>query len=777
MTTFKTSYNRRSFLKVSAGASGGLLLGFSWLASCNPSPETVKALPKDWYRISAYLEIGENGLVKIYSPNPEIGQNVKTSMPMIVAEELDVPWQDVIVEQAALNTDWYTRQVAGGSQSIRQGWESLRMAGATARKLLMQAASAEWGVPLDTLSAADGRITNAKGETLTYGQVAAQAATLDLPTEATLKDPKDFKIIGQSKTNVDMKPIVTGKPLFGLDYKREGMKVATVLRPPGFGYTLESYDDSAARAVNGVVDVVRFEDKIGVIADHTWAAIKGKNALQAQWKAPKAADNSADHDRILTDLLDSGQGKPRRTDGDVAQAFAESDQVLERTYSAPFLPHNCMEPMNFFAHVTDEGADLVGPIQTPEWTRSRVATLLGYLTDDMDDIRRKAALEKVKINMTRMGGGFGRRLYGDFALEAAALSQLTKLPIKVVFTREDDMTAGTYRPASKYRIKAAIKAGKVTAYQLAEACINANMYGAIPNFFPAGAIKNYQVIDYQHTSPITIGAWRAPYTNFLASAEQSFLDELAEIMDKDAVALRLELLEAAKANYASVDKAYEAALAERQKAVDDALKAIEAAQASQQDPKPAEASLAEAQQALETLQNEVTQAKGEYEPQRMIDTIKLAADKGNWGKPAEGEFQGFSAYYSHNTYVAQVAHLRMVEGKPRLERVTCAVDCGIVVNPVAASNLVQGGVIDGIGHAMFGELTFEEGKPQASNFDRFRLIRMDEAPAVDVHFVERNVPPTGLGEPTLPPAGAALANAIYRATGKRLYQQPYAAQL
>ena len=740
MTTFKTKYNRRSFLKVSAAAGGGLMIGFSTLLSCNPNEEdeeiVQKEPPSEWFDVNAYLKIGDNGLVSILSPNPEIGQNVKTSMPMIVAEELDVAWEDVVVEQGDLNTDWFKRQVAGGSQSIRQEWEALRMAGATAKAMLVSAAAAQWNVDAATITVENGIISNANGETLGYGDVASAAAQLEVPEEVTLKEPKDFKIIGTSRKNVDIKNIVTGEPLFGLDYKVEGMKYAVVQRPPSFGLKLKSFDDTEARKVKGVIDVVKIEvplkegytlEKVAVVADNTWAALKGQKALKTEWDKGSDLENSADHDAKMNELLDTGKdANTRRKDGDLEKAFSEADEIVERTYEAPYLPHNCMEPMNFFAHVTEEKAELMGPIQTPAWTEQRTADFLG-----MD-------AEKITVGMTRMGGGFGRRLYGDFAMEAVAISKVTGLPIKVVYTREDDMMAGTYRPASKYRIKAAIKDGKITGYHLSEVCMSANMYGVLPNNFPAGAINNYQVDNYQVASNITIGAWRAPYTNFLASAEQSFFDEVATMLGEDPVQFRIAIFEDALKVYQQHEEAEKAG-------DEDAIK-----------------------KAKEGLL-----PKGNYEPQRFIDVIKLAAEKSNWGNTPEGVHQGFSVYYSHNTYVAEVADMVMEGDKPVIKKVTCAVDCGIVVNPDAATNLVQGGVIDGIGHAMYGDFQFNNGQGTANNFDKYRLIRMPEAPPVEVYFVDNGIDPTGLGEPTLPPAGAAVANALFRATNERLYSQPY----
>lgn len=722
----KITFSRRSFLKSSALASGGLLIGFNLFTACKSDakpPVDLSAL--NYNDFNAFIKISNEGKVTIFSPNPEIGQGVKTSMPMLIAEELDVAWDNVYVEQGILDTNNYTRQVAGGSQSIRFSWEPLRQTGATAKQMLINAAAKKWGVEASECTAKLGVITNAKGETLGYGDVVNEAALLETPENVSLKDPKEFTIIGKGKGNVDIDKIITGKPLFGIDYKEEGMLYATILRPPAFGQVLESYDATEARALPGVIDVITIgekvrafqksgktnwsmqmsgTDKVVVIGKTTWDAMKGKKAIKAVWKTESPLESSEIHDKALLDLLEGKTFKTRRKDGDVANAFAEADQVIERIYEAPFLPHNTMEPMNFFAHVTPDKVRLVGPIQTPEATANVVANLLSR---DVKDIH---------LEMTRMGGGFGRRLYGDFVYEAAEISNAIQKPIKMISSREDDMTTGVYRPASKYKIAASIKNGKLTGYHLKEACVNSNMYGLIPNFFPAAAIENYQVDTANYKSNITTGAWRAPYTNFLASAEQSFFDEIAEALGVDRVQLHMDLLDKAKNN-----------------------------------PNP----------------------NIEYSPERLQGVLKLAVEKSNWGKTEAGVYQGLSVYYCHNSHVAEVADITMENGVPNVKRVTCAVDCGIVVNPLGAMNQAKGGVIDGIGHALYADFGFNQGVPEANNFNAYQLIRMGQTPKVEVHFIENGIDPTGLGEPTLPPVGAAVANAIYKATGKRLTKQPY----
>lgn len=726
----KNTFSRRSFIKTSALAGGGMIIGFNLFQACKENVEVpIDLSALNYNEFNAFIKISPEGKVTIFSPNPEIGQGVKTSMPMIIAEELEVLWEDVYVVQAPLDTKNYTRQVAGGSQSIRHGWTALRQTGATARQMLVNAAAAKWGVDASECTAKEGVITNAKGETLGYGDVVTEAAGLEVPEDVTLKASKDYKIIGKGKSNVDIDKIITGKPLFGLDYKAEGMLYASVLRPPAFGQVLESFDDSGARSLPGVVDVITIgkkvrafqeagkknwsmqmsgSDKVVVIAKTTWDAFKGKKAIKAKWKTETPLESTEMHDEILMDLLEGNKFNTRRKDGDVKKAFKNADKVIERVYESPFLPHNTLEPMNFFANVTDEKVHLVGPVQTPEAAQTVVSELLG---------RDK---KEIHIEMTRMGGGFGRRLYGDFVYEAAEISDAVRKPIKMVSSREDDMTTGVYRPSTKYKISASIKDGKITGYHLKEACINGNMYGLIPNFFPAAAIDNYQVDTANYKSNITTGAWRAPYTNFLASAEQSFFDELSEELGVDRVQLHMDLLDNVKKN-----------------------------------PNP----------------------NIEYNPERLQGVLKLAVEKSNWGNAAEGVYQGLAVYYCHNTHVAEVADITMENGVPNVKKVTCAIDCGIVINPLGAMNQAKGGVIDGIGHAMYSDFGFTNGVPQSNNFNTYQLIRMGQTPKVDVHFVENDLDPTGLGEPTLPPVGGAVANAIYKATGNRLSKQPYMTNL
>lgn len=721
MTLIRTTYNRRSFLKASTAAGGGMVLGFSWLASCTPTEAEIKSMPEAWFDINAFLKIGDNGIVTIMSPNPEIGQNVKTAMPMIIAEELDVSWDDVIVEQAPLNTQKYKRQLAGGSQSIRQGWESLRMAGATARRMLLEAAAKEWEVSVDELTTSEGVIKHeASGKSIGYGEIASAAGGMSVPEEVPLKDPKDFKIIGTSRKNVDGPKIIQGEPLFGIDVQKEGMLIAMIEHPPAFGMKLKSVDSAAAKAMPGIKDVITvnttvedrqwsdtnaFTELVAVVGNTTWEVMQAKKALKIEWEEASTLESTDGHDEELDRLLAKPTAEAARKDGNPDAAFKNAAQVIERTYTAPFLAHNTMEPMNFFADVKADSAELLGPIQTPEFLSKSVSSILGIPED------------KIAIGMTRMGGGFGRRLYGHFGVEAAVISQQVKAPVKLVYTREDDMTQGTYRPDYKVTYRAALDAeNNLIGFHIRGAGTNGSPVFA--NRYPAGAVENYLVENHNKESNISTGAWRAPRSNFIAFAEQSFLDEVAEAAGKDPIEFRLELF----------DKAAEKPVGER----------------------------------------------NDYDAARYAGVLKLVKEKSGWDKETPGVFRGVSAYFCHNSYVAQVIDVVMENNQPKVQKVWCAVDCGIVVNPMSALNQIEGGIVDGIGHAMYSALSFKDGAPEQNNFHTYRLIRHGEAPmAIETHFVDNGIDPTGLGEPSLPPIAAALANAISKATGERLYQQPF----
>jgi isoquinoline 1-oxidoreductase beta subunit len=747
MTLANKPINRRSFLKVSALAGGGMVLSFSWLAGCKPTTEEeLLAMPKEWFELNSYIKIGENGTVTLFSPNPEFGSNVITSMPMILAEELDTDWKKVMVEQADFFPVRFERQFTGGSQGIRQGWTPLRTAGATARQMLVNAAAQTWNVPADEITTESGTIIHkASNKKAGYGEMASLASTLPVPEEVKLKEIKDFKIIGNSKKNVEGQKIVSGKPLFAIDHKVEGMLYAAIVHPPGFGMKLKSFDEGSVKSMPGVkevfsikifnddyernfFDTATFDEMVAIVGNSTWEVLNGKKALKVDWeKAPESSftaagfggnkskmtvpaglENSADHKAKMVEYSQK-PGNILRRDGDPEAAFKKAAKIIERTYTAPFLAHNTMEPLNCFAHVTADQAVIYGPTQAPEFIMGTLSNRLGL------------PKEKIQINLARMGGGFGRRAYSHHMVEAALISQNVNAPIKMIYTREDDMTSGVYRPTYSATYRAALdENNNLTAFHVKAGGIPETPIA--PNRFPAGAIDNYLAEGWEINSNITIGAFRAPRSNFIASAEQSFLDELAEEMGKDPIAFRLELLERAKTNPVG--------------------------------------------------------ERNDYDAARYAGVLELVREKSNWNSPQSNIHRGVSAYFCHNSYVAEVLDIEIQNSKPVVKNVIAAVDCGIVVNPDSAANMGEGAIVDGIGNAFFGELPFKDGVPEKTNFDKYRMIRHSEAPkSIEVHFVKNDIDPTGLGEPLFPPVFAALANSLYKATGKRYYDQPFGYEL
>jgi isoquinoline 1-oxidoreductase beta subunit len=467
---------------------------------------------------------------------------------------------------------------------------------------------------------------------------------------------------------------------------------------------------------------------IAIVGNSTWEVLQAKKALKVEWEnalqssfttagfggnkstatIPAGLENTTDHKAKMAEFS-SKPGNILRRDGDPEGQFKKAAKVIERTYSAPFLAHNTMEPMNCFADVKGGKAVVYGPTQAPESIMGTLVQALGI------------PKENIQINLARMGGGFGRRAYSHHMVEAALISQKVNAPVKMIYTREDDMTSGVYRPMYTATYRAALdENNNLLAFHVKAGGIPETPIA--PNRFPAGAIDNYLAEGWQIESNITIGAFRAPRSNFIASAEQSFLDELAEEMGKDPIAFRLELLKRAETNPVG--------------------------------------------------------ERNDYDPKRYAGVLELVREKSNWATAQTGVHRGVSAYFCHNSYVAEVLDLEMKDNQPTVQKVYAAVDCGIVINPDAAANMGEGAIVDGIGNAFFGELTFKDGVPEKTNFDKYRMIRQAEAPrSIEVHFVKNDVDPTGLGEPLFPPVFAALANSLYKATGKRLYDQPFQPQL
>lgn len=743
MTLIKTAVGRRSFLKSTAVAGGGMMLGFSWLASCQSKTEAeILAMPKEWFEINSYLKIGDNGVVTIVAPNPEFGQNVRTSMPMLIAEELDVDWKNVMVEQAPYHTQKYGFQFTGGSRGIMSRWEPLRMTGATARQMLRTAAAEAWEVPVAEITTDAGVLYHkASGKSAGYGEMAGAAGKVPVPTEVQLKEVKDFKIIGTSRKNVDGNDIVTGKPMFGVDYHQEGMLFAMIEHPPAFGMTLKSVDDTAVKAMPGIKDVVTiksykdgyekggfdtnaFAEIVAIVGNSTWEVMQAKKQLKVVWQPitaytenikgfrgditkkhiPAGLESTTVHNARMAELA-AKPGKIVREDGNPDAAFKNAAKIIERSYSAPFLAHNCMEPMNAFAHVQGDKVKIAAPLQIPALIIPTIAASLAI------------PAENIEMDITRMGGGFGRRAYSHYIVEAALISKQVNAPVKLMYTREDDMTHGIYRPTYQATYRAALdENNNLTALHIKAGGIPESPLFA--NRFPAGALDNYKAEEWVIDSNITIGAFRAPRSNFMAGAEQSFLDEVAEAAGKDPIQFRLDLLKRAEENPVG--------------------------------------------------------EKNDYDAARYAGVLELVREKANWGEKPANVSRGVSAYFCHSTYAAHVLDMTIEEGKPVVQKVACAIDCGIVVNPDAAKNMAEGAITDGIGNALYGELTFKDGVPEKKNYDQYRMIRMSEAPKeIEVHFVQNEIKPTGMGEPPFPPIFGAMANAMYQATGKRSYRQPF----
>ena len=697
----KTS--RRAFIQNTALITSVFSIGFDWFGA-NASPMEVANAVVDADRFNAFLSINSAGKIILYSPNPEIGQGIKTAFPIVVAEELDVDWKDVEVAQANLDTVNFERQLTGGSGALKHSWDRLRKAGATARQMFVQAAAQQWNVDAKLCSTKSGFVIGPnKGQRASYASLVEAAKKLPVPTEVAYKNRKDYQLIGSFVKGVDNKNVLTGKPIFGIDYKKDGMVYAQIVRPASFGSTLKSFNAENVLKMPGIIEVVSFKNKVAIVGKSTWEIMQARKRLICEYDFPVTKESNSTHQKWFDEGMKTDKATVQRKDGDVNAAFAKASKIIEATYECPFLPHSPMEPMNFFADVREKEAFLAGPTQVPQSAQKAVAALVGLPESS------------IQVELTKMGGGFGRRLSNDYALEAAELSKMIKKPVKVIWTREDDLTGGTYRPAVRYHFKAGLdEKGNVTAYYLRGVGLNAGNNVRQDNF-PVGAIENVLIESVNQNSAITTGPWRAPITNFLAYAEQAFLDEIAEKSGKDPVQMRLDWLERAKSNPIG---------------------------------------------------------KLTYEPDRFIAVIKEVAEKAQWKKKA-GVKQGFSVYFSHFSYVAQIAEAQVKDGNPQITHITAVTDCGEVINKSGATNQIFGAIVDGYGHAMFGNLEFVEGVPLQKNFNDYRLIRGNEVPKIDAYFIDNGISPTGLGEPALPPTGGAVANAMFAATGKRWYKQPF----
>jgi isoquinoline 1-oxidoreductase beta subunit len=731
--------SRRDFITTGLSAGGGLLLTFAlaptFRSALAAAAEIGSATSEPGSSaLGAFVEVATDGTITIAAKNPEIGQGVKTSLPMIVAEELDADWSAVRVEQADLDERKYGDQFTGGSTGISTNWELLRRAGATARHLLVSAAAARWGVNAATCETARGYVIHrASGRRLGYGALAADAAQLPLPAPADvkLKNPDAFHIVSTRVRVIDAPDIVRGAAVYGLDVRLPGMLVASIFKAP-FGARIASVSDAATRAMPGVRGVVRMTplpnpthlvDGVAVIAESTWAAMRGRQALRVELApAGSAAPEPADTFTLAAAFRDA-LAKPAttviRNDGDVDAVLAAAAKVVDATYELPFLAHVPMEPMNCTAHVTLDRCEIWGPLQGPAGARSLAAHITGIPS------------EHIAVHMTRAGGGFGRRLLSDVAAEAVYLSWVLSAPVQVVWTREDDLQHDYYRPAGHHRIQAALDAdGRVTCwaqhlantsrYQFArrqQSAVGSELY---KDDFPAQCLANVRMGYTPVATAIATGAWRATLHSANAFAVESFIDELAHAANRDPLALRLEMLGAPrKLPYADHGGPH-------------------------------------------------------FDTGRLAGVLQLAAQRSGWSQPLpRNRARGIAGHFTFGSYAAQVAEVsRDSRGRIRVDRIVCAIDCGLVVNASGAEAQAQGGVLDGLNAALNGEITVEGGRVRESNFHQYRMLRIDQAPVVDVHFVRSVEPPSGLGEAPLPPVAPAVANAIFALTGRRFRALP-----
>lgn len=698
--------SRRDFFKVTAISGGGMLIGISIIDAVGQPVDQNEALSNGRIEFtpSAFIRIAADGMITLIAPTPEIGQGVKTSLPLIIAEELCCDWKIIKVEVAPIDNKRFGLQRAGGSGSVRGRFTSFRKAGATAREMLISAAANTWNVQESECHARNGFVVRTSdGEKLSFGSLASKAAGMPVPADPVLKETKDFTIIGTRIVDLDAGKIVTGKPLYGIDTRRQGMLYALVARPPAFGKALKSFDDSDARKVTGVKNVVQIKNSVAVLGTSTWAAKKGRDALILQWEDSARLESTSEHSTAYREMLHNGTPTRGRNDGDVASAFSGAERVIDVIYEVPALSHAQMEPLNFFAHVHDGKAELFGPTQVFDTLLADVAKALNILP------------ENISIGMpARQGGGFGRKLYNDYVIEACLVSAAAKCPVQVQWTREDDMQNDFYRTSGAFRYKAALTGGSLLAWHQSTVALG---QGWPSGTYVAGILPNYLTEAQGLVTNIPTGWWRAPGDNILAFAAESFMDEICSELKKDPVAFRLELFSKA-----------------------------------------------------------ITQPVGQlsYNPGKYKGVVELVASMSNWGKSTPGIFRGMATWYSYGSYAAHVVDIKIVDGKPRVQKVYCAVDCGRVINLSGAENQVQGAIVDGIGHALMTKLTFEKGSVVETNFDRYTFLRIKDAPLdIEVKFVNNEDAPTGLGEPGLPPAAPALANALFAATGKRYRQMPF----
>jgi len=711
--------SRRAFLTRSAMAGGGLLIGMALppvvrrVFAQEAAPAAKKIVP------NAFLRIAPDDTVTVFLKHSEMGQGVSTSLPMAVAEELECDWKNVRSEHAPADIAYahtvFGIQMTGGSTSTWESFDQLRTAGAAAREMLIAAAAAQWGVPASASRAENGFVIHGERRAR-FGELAEAAAKLPVPQAPKLKDPKDWKILGRPMHRLDSPDKITGRAEFGIDVRRPGMLVALVARSPYFGGKVRSFRAQKAKAVPGVVDVIEIPSGVAVLGEHFWAARQGREALEIEWDAGRIAGHS-------TAAQSEDFRKRARTDGpvaakkgDVKAAFARAVHEIEAEYEVPYLAHAMMEPLNCTAEVRADACEI--------WTGTQ------FQTGDQATAAQIAGLkpEQVQVHTTFLGGGFGRRANprSDFVSEAVHLAKATGRPVKVIWTREDDLQGGYYRPMWASRLRAGLNAegkpiswthtvvgqsilgGSPFAAMIKNGIDETSVEGAANSPYLAG-IADHQVHLHSPELPIPVLWWRSVGHSHTAFVVESFIDELAFAVKKDPVAYRRELL-----------------------------------------PK-------------------------DSRHRRVLDT---AAEAFGWGQPLpEGHAAGIAVHESFESFVAQIAEVSVESdpgrgGRIRVHRVVCAIDCGPVVNPDGVEAQMQSGIVYGLSAALHGEITFRDGRVEQSNFHDYPVLRMADMPRIDVHIVRSNDKMGGAGEPGTPPIAPAVANALFALTGKRLRRLP-----